>query len=144
MINFSYYSLDKMIVDSESTHPDECCGFMFGHETDGIRFVTDARPVVNVKEGDRRRRFIISPKDYMLAEKFAEDHGLLLLGIYHSHPEHPAIPSEHDRLSAQPYFSYAIISVINKKFAGIRSWLLNDDSIFEEELITEKEHNTKN
>jgi proteasome lid subunit RPN8/RPN11 len=55
------------------------------------------------------------------------------LGIYHSHPNHPAIPSEQDRIAAQPYFSYVIISVMNDHIDHIRSWRLNDSSQFEEE-----------
>jgi proteasome lid subunit RPN8/RPN11 len=57
------------------------------------------------------------------------------LGIYHSHPKHPAIPSETDRLAAQPFFSYVIISVIDKDTIDLRSWLLNDERQFEEEKI---------
>ena len=67
--------------------------------------------VNNAKAGDKKRRFEISGKDYMQAEKFALDNDVLLLGIYHSHPNHPAIPSEHDRVAALPYFSYVILSV---------------------------------
>jgi proteasome lid subunit RPN8/RPN11 len=59
-----------------------------------------------------------------------------MLGIYHSHPNHPAIPSERDRLAAQPYFSYVIISVMKGKTDQIRSWRLNETSHFEEENIS--------
>ena len=71
----------------------------------------------------------------MQAENFAEENGLTLLGVYHSHPNSPAIPSEHDRISAQPYFSYIILSVFDGKYSHARSWQLNDDYQFEEEKI---------
>jgi proteasome lid subunit RPN8/RPN11 len=127
--------VQKLIVqDAIETYPDECCGFLYGNEdSNGRRFITQARVVKNVKDGDKRRRFEISPQDYLEAEKYAEEQQLELLGVYHSHPNHPAIPSEHDRAAAQPFFSYLIISVNNKEPGPIRSWRLNDDWQFEEE-----------
>lgn len=125
-----------LIEDAVNTFPDECCGFLFGREeTDGTRIVLDILVVDNSKEGDKRRRFEISPLDYMTAEQHALDHDWTLLGVYHSHPNHPAIPSEHDRVAAQPYFSYLIISVLNNEIITLRSWLLNEEQQFEEEKI---------
>jgi len=131
--------------DALNTFPDECCGFLFGREeTDGTRLVIDILVVDNSKAGDKTRRFEIAPIDYMTAEQHALDHDWSLLGIYHSHPKHPAIPSEHDRMAAQPYFSYVIISVMEapaEKGPGhtitFRSWLLNEEQQFEEEKITD-------
>lgn len=129
-----------IVQDAVNAFPDECCGFVFGHEdSDGRRFITQAHMVKNVKEGDKRRRFEIAPQDYLDAEKYAEEQQIELLGVYHSHPNHPAVPSEHDRAAAQPFFSYLIISVNDKIPGPIRSWRLNDDWQFEEEnnhLIT--------
>lgn len=127
----------EMLSDAISTFPDECCGFFFGEESGEDRIIKVARPVVNAKQGDKRRRFAISPKDYLAAERFADQQQLQLLGVYHSHPNHPAIPSEHDRVAAQPWFSYIIISVMNGKIDHIRSWQLNAESRFEEESISE-------
>jgi len=127
--------LDEMYRDALRSFPDECCGFFFGKEEAGERMVTEILVVNNSKEGDKRRRFEIAPKDYLNAERFAEDKGLELLGVYHSHPNHPALPSEQDRVAAQPYFSYIIISVKQDEIAGIRSWQLNDQFQFEEEEI---------
>jgi len=126
--------------DAVNTFPDECCGFLFGREeTDGTRLVLDILVVDNSKEGDKRRRFEISPQDYMTAEQHALDHDWTLLGVYHSHPNHPAIPSEHDRKAAQPFFSYVIVSVMDGKIDHYRSWLLNDDFQFEEEKIADQQ-----
>ena len=125
-----------MIEDAVSTFPDECCGFLFGREEhDGTRILVDILAVDNSKEGDKRRRFEISPLDYMTAEQHALDHDWTLLGIYHSHPKHPAVPSEHDRVAAQPFFSYVIVSVLEKEVITLRSWVLNDDRQFEEDKI---------
>jgi len=125
-----------MIEDAINTFPDECCGFLFGREEhDRTRILVDILAVDNSKEGDKRRRFEISPLDYMTAEQHALDHDWTLLGIYHSHPNHPAIPSEHDRVAAQPFFSYVIVSVLEKEVVTLRSWVLNDNQQFEEEKI---------
>ena len=126
---------DEMIADSINSFPDECCGFMFGNEEGDVRTITKSQIVHNSKEGDKRRRFEISPIDYMNAERYADENNLMLLGIYHSHPNHPSIPSEHDRVAAQVYFSYVIISIKEKDFNTIQSWRLNESSQFEEEQI---------
>ena len=138
MIIFEPRVRQLMIEDAVGTFPDECCGFLFGREeTDGTRLILDILAVDNSKEGDKRRRFEISPQDYMTAEQHAFDHDWTLLGVYHSHPKHPAIPSEHDRKAAQPFFSYVIVSVMSNEDITVRSWLLNDDQQFDEEKITD-------
>ena len=132
-----------LIEDALNTFPDECCGFLFGREEhDGTRLILDILVVDNAKAGDKTRRFEISPQDYLTAETHALDHDWTLLGVYHSHPRHPAIPSEHDRKAAQPYFSYVIVSVMDADAAktggdtiDLRSWVLNDEQQFEEEEI---------
>ena len=127
-----------MIEDAVGAFPDECCGFFFGkEEKDGARFITGMLVVDNSKQGDKTRRFEISPVDYMKAEQYALDKDTSLLGVYHSHPNHPAIPSEHDRVAAQPFFSYLIISVLNNEIITLRSWVLNEEQQFEEEKITD-------
>ena len=128
-------ALEVMKQDAIKTFPDECCGFFFGTEQDGDRHIHDVLIVNNSKEGDRKRRFEISPRDYLQAELYADKHQLSMLGVYHSHPSSPAIPSEQDREAAQPYFSYIIISVYEKGVDHIRSWQLNENFQFDEEKI---------
>lgn len=120
--------------DAVKTFPEECCGFLFGTAS-GERIITASRAAKNLSEGDKKTRFAIGPKDYLTAEQWAEENELELVGIYHSHPDHPAIPSEHDRLAAQPFFSYVIVSIINKNYTDTRSWRLNENSQFEEETV---------
>ncbi|HEY2649393.1 MAG TPA: M67 family metallopeptidase [Puia sp.] len=128
--------LTEMKTHALTTFPDECCGFLYGNEQSDSRVISKIWKVDNSKSGDKKRRFEISGKDYMLAEKFALENEVLLLGIYHSHPNHPAIPSEHDRVAALPYFSYIILSVKDGTIDHARSWRLNDVSQFEEEIFT--------
>ena len=132
-----------MNEDAVNAFPDECCGFMFGREdVAGNRVVTQALPINNAAVENRKRRFVISPKDYMKGEQFAEENNVQLLGIYHSHPNHPAVPSEHDRVAAQPFFSYVIISVQNGIVDHTRSWVLNDNFQFDEEEYSNQLTNT--
>lgn len=120
--------------DAVRGFPDECCGFMFGHDIgEGSRVVTIALPINNSAVENRKRRFEISAKDYLKGEQYAITNDVQFIGIYHSHPNHPAIPSEHDRVAAQPYFSYVIISVSEDGVKNTRSWVLNDNIQFEEE-----------
>ena len=117
--------------------PDECCGFLYGRESDEERIITAAVPVENKKEGDKKRRFEISGIDYMKAEQHALKNKIDLLGVYHSHPQHPAIASEHDLKQAMPFFSYVILSVMDREIDDIKSWKLNkENNAFIEENIT--------
>jgi len=127
--------LAVMEQDALNAFPNECCGFFFGKEEGESRLVLEALPVKNTKEGDQRRRFKIEHESYMKAEKHAFGKGIALLGIYHSHPLHPAIPSEHDRSQAMPWFSYIILSVEEEAVVDVTSWQLNDSREFEKETI---------
>ena len=136
MISIDPGAKTLMIQDASNTFPDECCGFFYGEEDgEGNRIVTEILVVNNAKEGDKKRRFEISSQDYLKGEQYALKKNFQLLGIYHSHPNHPAIPSEQDRVAAQPYFSYIIISIQRNNTTHLRSWRLNDDFQFEEEEI---------
>src|SRR5215467_8758873 len=135
MVLIEQEAKDRMIEDALNSFPNECCGFFFGEEEGEQRIIAEALPVFNAKQGDKGRRFEISADDYFEAERFADENQLQLLGVYHSHPNHPAIPSEYDRTFAQPYFSYIILSIINGKFSALRSWQLNEQLQFEEEKI---------
>ena len=91
----------------------------------------------NAKSGDQKRRYEITGQRFTIdAEKLAAETGMVLLGIYHSHPNHPDMPSETDRVAAQPYFSYVIVSVMQGKTHDIRSWRLNESDQFDEEKFS--------
>jgi proteasome lid subunit RPN8/RPN11 len=136
MIRFQPAAEQVMYDDAISAFPDECCGFMYGLTEGDVRVITKALPINNAATENRKRRFVISPMDYLKGERFAVENDLELLGIYHSHPNHPAIPSEHDRVAAQPFFSYVIISVSEDGVKTVRSWILNDENQFDEEVLT--------
>lgn len=127
-------ALLQMKTHAKQTYPFECCGFMFGKDG-SPRQITSVTEVVNAKEGDQRRRFEIKPTDYMKAEKYALDNNLDLLGVYHSHPDNSALPSETDLKMAVPFFSYVIIAVTSETIKDTSSWQLGDQGLFERETI---------
>lgn len=137
IVNLSDQALEAINADAIAAFPNECCGFLYGEESnDGSRQISLAVPVTNSKEGDQRRRFEISPLDYLRAEQFALQNDTTLLGVYHSHPNHPAIASEHDLAVAMPYFSYVIVCVMNGEIADHKSWRLKDEvQEFQEEIV---------
>jgi len=120
-------------VHGRETYPHECCGAMLGR--DGV--VTEACALPNTTEEGPRRRFLVRPADYRAAEERASRQGVDLLGFYHSHPDHPARPSQYDLDHAWPVFSYVILSVVGGAPAEMTSWRLGDDrERFEEETLT--------
>lgn len=135
MIRINEKVKNQIAAHGQSTYPYECCGFVFGDENNDVRLLHSLLEVTNSHEGDHRRRFQIDPKDYLKAEKYADENNITFLGIYHSHPDHPSIPSEHDRVQAMPFFSYLILSVRDGKAESLQSWRLNNEFQFTEEKI---------
>ena len=128
--------LDKIHAHGELAYPEEGAGFLLGVEN-GLRDVQAIFPLTNSREDSaRHNRYLITPKDYLKAELETDRLGLSLLGVFHSHPDHPNRPSEFDREWAQPFFSYIITSVDSGKAIESRSWRLTEDrSQFIEEEI---------
>lgn len=138
-ITIDFEAIQVMKQDAQTAYPDECCGFLYGTE-EGIRMINVAQPVTNEQEGSKRRRFQISGQDYMAAEQYADANSWQLLGVYHSHPDHPAIPSIHDLRQAMPFFSYIILSVKKGKVTDLRSWQINEKGQFAEEALEKDLH----
>jgi proteasome lid subunit RPN8/RPN11 len=112
------------------TYPNECCGALIGR--DGV--VTETLALPNTTEEGPRRRFKVRPQDYRAAEGRAAQVGGELLGFYHSHPDHPAKPSQTDLDYAWPFFSYVIVSVSEGVSGDMTSWRLRGDrSAFDQE-----------
>jgi proteasome lid subunit RPN8/RPN11 len=119
-----------------TTYPYECCGALIGTTNGGRTEVAEARPLDNVTAEGPRRRFLVSPADYRAAERHASERGAELVGFYHSHPDHPAEPSQYDLDHAWPNLSYVIVAVAGGRPAAVRSWRLRDDrTSFEEEIL---------
>jgi proteasome lid subunit RPN8/RPN11 len=117
----------------EKAYPEEGAGFLVGDEGE----VKEILPLSNAREdAARHNRFLITPEDYLKAELKADSLGLSLIGVFHSHPDCPNVPSEYDREWAQPFFSYIITRVDEGKAVSHRSWrLVEDRSKYDEEEI---------
>ena len=114
-------------------YPNECCGALIGRG--GVVTATYGLP--NTTEEGPRRRFLVRPQDYQEAERQASEAGAELLGFYHSHPDHPARPSQYDLDHAWPFFSYIIVAVRAGVPEDMTSWRLREDrSTFDPEEIT--------
>lgn len=123
---------DEIRRHGAETYPHECCGALYG--ANGV--VTATLALANTTEEGPRRRFLVRPQDYREAERHATTLGAELLGFYHSHPDHPARPSQYDLDHAWPFFSYIIVSVRNGAPEEMTSWRLRDDrSAFDEEAL---------
>ena len=137
MITIPQTLLDQIHRHLEESYPEEGVGFLFGLDGDN-RIVKALHLVPNAwqPEAERRRRYDVTPQDIMDADQKADDMGLVIIGAYHSHPDHPNEPSETDRERAHPFFIYLITSVKEEKATGTRAWrLLEDRSKFVEEEI---------
>jgi proteasome lid subunit RPN8/RPN11 len=125
----------------EQTFPHECCGALIGT---GDR-ITAAVPLPNTTEEGPRRRFLVRPSDYRTAEREASERGAELLGFYHSHPDHPARPSQFDLDHAWPNFAYVIVSVMAGVARDMTVWFLQDDrSRFDEGRLNGDENPDSN
>jgi proteasome lid subunit RPN8/RPN11 len=124
--------LSEQIVNEIREHgardyPNETCGAMLGLDNDADREVRALFPLTNRRDDSPRNRFSITSDDVRAAEKAARASKLEVLGWYHSHPDHPAKPSEFDREHAWPWYSYIIVSVAAGKPELMTSWRLVDD-----------------
>lgn len=137
MLNLSESCREAIRAHGESTFPEECCGTLLGRDSeDGTREIVEAVAAPNAAFTKRRRLYLLDPQSLLDAERTARQRGLAVLGIYHSHPDGPARPSEVDRQHAWPFWSYLIISIRSGLDAGMQSWRLRRDrSGFDEEVL---------
>ncbi len=129
--------LDEIRQHGERTYPEECGGLLLGLLEGETRVIKETLPLENIRKDSRHNRVEISPLDYMKAEREATKKGLGVWGYYHSHPNHPAIPSGFD-LDHAPFieWSYLIVSVRDGAAQEIRAWTVREDrSQFDEEEI---------
>jgi len=112
----------------EGTFPNEGGGFLIGTLSGDARTVTEIRLEENTFEDEEQyHRYLMEQGAFQKAEDYADDKGLTLVGYFHSHPNHPAIPSEFDRVHALPNFIYLIVSVRDGTAAESRVWELAPD-----------------
>jgi proteasome lid subunit RPN8/RPN11 len=141
--------LQTIYTHAETTYPEECCGIILGNLTSEGKTVVEVMPTENAWNAEtaaelpgddtldysKRQRYAIAPQVMLHAQKEARDSKLNIIGIYHSHTDHPAIPSEYDRQLAWQEYSYIIVSVQNGKASDMKSWTLDDNHQFQQEII---------
>ena len=134
-----------MTRDAESGYPYEVCGVMIGKEDTVTHFrkcanlvsddesETAFKETANIDSKRLKDRYELDPRSYIEADSWARENGLEILGIYHSHPDHPSKPSETDRQVASPGWAYIIFSVNRGKLADARIWYIDEQNFqFEE------------
>jgi proteasome lid subunit RPN8/RPN11 len=143
MIVLSEAVREAIAAHAEASYPDECVGLLIGQIEGERRVAVEALAVPNAwtpevaltdaeHEHSQRDRFALDPRDYLRADRAARARNLDVVGCYHSHPDHPAAPSERDRVGAQgagasALFSFLIQCVREGKAAELTSWLLVDE-----------------
>jgi proteasome lid subunit RPN8/RPN11 len=137
MLSISQDVLADIDRHGEEAYPEEGAGLLLGQANGEHRTVTAVLPLSNSREdGSRHNRYLITARDMLHGEEEAQRLGLDVIGVFHSHPDHPNLPSEFDREWALPWYSYLITSVRAAKATGSRSWRLSDDrNSFDEEQL---------
>lgn len=156
MLRLNAEHLEAIHRHAARDYPTECCGVLLGRDEGDMKRVADVAPLTNLRHDaaraqefvplehpgreSERNRYLIDPHEQLRAEKGARDRGLEVLGYYHSHPDHPARPSEYDREHAWPWYSYVIVAVEKGVPRDSRSWVLSEDrSAFQPEQLEVEE-----
>jgi proteasome lid subunit RPN8/RPN11 len=129
--------LDEIRAHGQRHYPEEGAGLILGHAEGERRTATTVQFTRNHSDPDtRRRRYLIDPLDMLAAERMAEANELEVIGVFHSHPDHPAEPSEFDLVMALPWYSYLITRVAAGIASETRAWRLDEDrgAMIEESL----------
>lgn len=151
MIQLTEEHLETIYTHAETTYPEECCGVILGYLDVETKTVVKIITTENawshesasnleddVTEYSKRKRYALAPQSLFQIQKQARDQSLDIIGIFHSHPDNSAIPSECDRILAFAQYSYIIASVTKGKVTDIKSWVLDDDQQFQEEGVEKR------
>ncbi|HZS46535.1 MAG TPA: M67 family metallopeptidase [Blastocatellia bacterium] len=140
MIKVTRELLDRIRQHGEQSYPYECCGLLLGKMIEGTKELADLLPIANSREDEaRHNRYLISPGEFLKAQRTARSRGLDIIGCYHSHPDHPARPSGFDLDHATfPWDSFIITAVERGKAIDLNSFVMVEDrSRFDSEEIVE-------
>ena len=139
MIQLTESHRSEIAAHGERDYPHECCGLLLGSfGADTAKLVVETYPISNAREEQaKRNRFLIRPEELIRGERYAETKSLEVVGFYHSHPDHAAVPSRYDLEHAWPMFSYIVIAITAGAARDLRSWQMESDrSRFNEEEIS--------
>jgi proteasome lid subunit RPN8/RPN11 len=124
-----------MVAHARQTYPNECCGAMLGTLDGDSKVVQQAIALENAYAGEQSARYELRPEDLLAADKAAREHGLDLIGIYHSHPDCDAYFSKTDLQNSCPWYSFVVLSIQKGEFHHANSWLPN----FEQTVAAKEE-----
>jgi proteasome lid subunit RPN8/RPN11 len=128
MIRISANDWSALRSEARLSYPEECCGALLGRAGgDATPEVARAVPIYNGRADQRERRYLIGPDEVRVLEDAADRAGLDVLGFYHSHPDHPAVPSTFDQDHAWPWYTYVIVPVAEGEPGDPRAWKLSSD-----------------
>ena len=147
MIHLSHPHREAIRSHGAAEFPNECCGVLLGDIENGVKYVIEVRQLPNIFEPSaefersvateggvapelpvgQERRYMVSPDTMYALMREERRTKRKVLGFYHSHPDHPARPSEYDRVWAMPWYSYIIISVLQRNPSEMTCWVLSDD-----------------
>jgi proteasome lid subunit RPN8/RPN11 len=147
-----------IITHAQKTYPEECCGLLIGEvdrsQTAEVRVLTEVWRTenawnleaaaamaeltdINQDNLTKTNYYWIDPQEIFQAQRSARQQNLEIIGVYHSHPNHSAVPSESDRAVAWAGYSYVIVSIVQGEVAEVRCWCLNEQNQFEaEEMLS--------
>lgn len=137
MLTINSQILRALEAHLEAAYPNEGAGLLLGSAVNGGKQVETILPLANRWDGaEQHHRFLLTPQDMLSGEREAARRGQDVIGVFHSHPDHPAEPSGFDRDWAWPWYSYIITTVTDHKATVSRSWLLKEDrSGYDEEKL---------
>lgn len=132
--------MEQIQEHMRETYPHECCGLIVGSSENGVRTGLEFRRCRNLNTERAADRYLLDPTDMLRAEQELAGTDRDIVGVYHSHPDHPSRPSEFDRDHAWPGWSYMIGSVMGGEVSSVQSWELDEDARrFDEEPIEVEE-----
>jgi proteasome lid subunit RPN8/RPN11 len=142
-IEISSVQLQTIFDRATTIYPEECCGILLGKFVGKAKIVVEVIPTINewtaAEQDDNPRtkhsRYTIPAQEIFQAQKRGRELNLEIIGFFHSHPDYPAIPSECDRAQAWEVYSYPIVSVMQGKAIEIKSWVLDEDRVFQVEEV---------
>lgn len=129
MIQLTPEHRSEIAAHGERDYPHECCGLLLGSfDGDQLKVAAEIYPISNAREEEaKRNRFLIRPEELMRGERYAREKQLEVVGFYHSHPDHPAVPSQYDLEHAWPSYSYIVVAVAAGVAGDLRSWEMEVD-----------------
>jgi proteasome lid subunit RPN8/RPN11 len=116
-VKVSRAEVERMLAHVRAGYPKEACGALVGRGRDVHRVA----PLENRETEKPQVRYAIDPKDLVSLDREARGQGLEIVGYFHSHPDHPARPSETDRQRAAESLSDGVYHIVVGVEAGQRT-----------------------